>query len=129
MLLKLKPRVDFTNIFHAAVMCSDPKSAKNTVEPSEFLVLMGFLSVTALRKRVDEIDNGLGVTLLSFARRYLREDRATLYHSYQTLYLKTLFTGLGCGMCRWSSKSMHYSGHQTTNPNLFIQSVSLIWVS
>ncbi len=83
------------------LLCAQiPKSAKNTVEPSEFLVLMGFLSVTALRKHVDEIDNGLGVTLLSFARRYLREDRATLYHSYQTLYLKTLFTGLRCGMCR-----------------------------
>ena len=72
---------------------------KNIGLASVLIALIGYPRATALRKHVDEIGIGLGVTLLSFARRYLREDRATLYHSYRTLYLKTLSTGLGWGRC------------------------------
>jgi len=42
--------VDFTKILRAAFPLVDPKSAKNTVKPSVFFMLLGFVHVKAARK-------------------------------------------------------------------------------
>ena len=58
------------------------------------------------------------VSLLSHSRVEISMKiyRATRYHSYRTLYLKTLSTGLGWGMCGCISMLMIHSLNQTTDP-------------
>jgi len=51
------PGVDFTNILHAAFTHTDPKSTKNTVKLSVFLVLLGSSIVKALQKNIGEINS------------------------------------------------------------------------
>jgi len=41
LLMKSIPGVHFTKILHKAFTCADPKSAKNTVKPPVFFVLLG----------------------------------------------------------------------------------------
>jgi len=47
MLMKLTPVVNFINILHAAFKRASPKSAKNIVKLSVFLLLLGSVSAKA----------------------------------------------------------------------------------
>jgi len=50
MLMKLTPGVDFTNIFLAAFLLEDTKSAKNTVKPLVLFALLGSVHIKAAHK-------------------------------------------------------------------------------
>ena len=58
MLMKLTPRIDFTNILHAAFTRSDSKSAKNTVKPSVIFGLLEPLHIKSTRKMLVKLTPG-----------------------------------------------------------------------